>query len=356
METATQKNLDQKLIKEVQNSAPIYSIVPECVMQNQDLSKNLSAFRTFTILNSYAGSTGACWASNKKIREKYPDQTKDVIRKNLKILIDLGLVFRALDRSSKRGTKRILVFVGNWRDYFEKCKKVGNLKEAASVQSFFERRPFDQCLEQIQIFFNTRQPRPGDHVATLAASIEQSKEIIKETTVKKRQEISLKGSQKPAAAISSSFSKKSNLGTFDQKLQKNLGADGKKRALDFWNSLEEEKQRNVKNPVAFLTSAINGNWDKEVQKTLGKCGFGVRSAFDMNREFALTASELIQTNHVATSHVGKDYFEIYNGSWNKVFNFGESNATFKSEVLERLGKMGIKVPEIKTESDLRVSI
>lgn len=172
----------------------------------------------------------------------------------------------------------------------------------------------------------------------MAGSIEQSKENIKETTVKKRQEISLKEPQK-LAAVSSSFSKKS---TFGQKLQKNLGPDGMKRALDFWNSLEEKKQRNIKNPVAFLTSAIKGNWDKESQGTFGKCGFGVRNAFEMNREFALNVSELIQENHLATSHVGRDYFEIYNGSWNKVFKFGESNATFKAEVLDRLEKMGIK--------------
>lgn len=160
METTTKKDLGQKLAEEVQNSAPIYSIVPECVMQNKELSKNLSAFRTFTIFNSYAGSSGACWASNKKIQEKYPDQTEDVIRKNLKILVDQDLVFRTLDRSSKRGTKRILVFPGNWRNYFEMCKEVGRLKEAAAVQAFFEGRPFDECFEQIQKIFNTRPPWP----------------------------------------------------------------------------------------------------------------------------------------------------------------------------------------------------
>ncbi|MCB1115634.1 MAG: helix-turn-helix domain-containing protein [Chlamydiia bacterium] len=351
MENPTQKDLDKKLIEEVKNSAPIYSIVPECVMQNPELSKNLSAFRTFTILNSYAGSTGACWASNKKIQEKYPDQTETVIRKNLKILIDQGFVFRALDRSSKKGTKRILVFVGNWREYFERCKKVGNLREATSVQSFFERRPLDQCFEEIQKNFNTRQSKPGDHPATKAGSIEQNKESIKETTVKKRQEISLKRSQKPAAAAS--FPEKS---TFDQKLQKNLGVDGMKRALAFWNSLEDEKQRNVKNPVAFLTSAIKGNWDKENKSPLGEYGFWIRSAFEINREFALNVNELIQTSHTASSHVGKDYLEIYNGSWNKVFNFGESSTTFKANVLERLEKMGIKSSEIKKENNLGAQI
>jgi len=341
-----QKKLDEKLIQEIENSAPIYSIVPECVMRSPELSVHSSAFRTFTILNSYSGSTGVTWVSNATIQEKYPSLTEDVIRKNLKILIELGFVFRALDRSSKRGTKRFLVFVGNWRDYFEKCKKVGNLKEAAKVQSFFERTPFETCFEGIKKIFNTRPPRTVGNPAAIAGSREQERENTKETT-KKRQNFFLKTPLKKAAADFQIFS-------LNQKLDQNLGTEKAKRALVFWNSFDEAKQKRIRNPLAFLTSAIRGNWDKEQIKPPGAKGSLIKTASEMNREFALIVSDLIKPNEGLNAHVGKDYFEIYNGSWNKVFRLGEPNTLFKSQTTQVLGKMGIKIPEIKQSTQKRI--
>jgi len=334
-----QEKLDIKLIEEIENSSPIYSMVPECVMKSPELAKHLSAFRTFTILNSYAGNTGVCWTSNKTIQEKYPDQTEKVVRDNLRILIKLGFVFRALDRKSRKGTRRFLVFVGNWQNYFEKCKKIGNLKEAGGVQSFFEKVPFETCFESIQKIFSTDRQRAVDHQPVKVCSREQKKQNIKETT-KKRQNFSLNQTQNQAAAASFQ-----NL-SFDQKLFKNLGSEGTKRALAFWNSFDEMKQKRTRNPIALLTSAIKGNWDKEaIQSPSQPKVVGLRTASEMNREFALIVSDLVKPNQGLSTHMAKDYFEIYNGPWNKVFHFGEPNTLFKTEVTRRLKKMGIKIPQ-----------
>lgn len=341
-EEAEKEELEKKLIEEIESDERIFSVIPMSVIKNELLKKHDSAFKTFAILNVRAGGTGVTFASNKTIQAEHPEQTDKVIRDNLRILIEAGVVYRVLKHKNKRGTQRYLVFVGTWRLYFERCIKLGLFEEAARVQSFFEQIPFDLCYEEIQKKFTTSPSRAVNHQPMNVCSIKQKNAKEKENN-KESQNPFPKTSSKHFAAASPR-----KVLSLEERLVRNLGKGGAKRALDYWNSLTEDKQKSTRNIAGYLTKAIREEWDKEKPQEKKEKNQTFKPAKEVNRELALEVNKLLKPIDVNT-HFSKDYFEVYSGSWNKVFCFKDSNRSFKMQASLLLEKFGIKIPDFDNQ-------
>lgn len=337
----TQTKKEEKeatLIKEIESSGSLFSAVPKDVITNTRLAKHHSAFRTFVVLNLYAGGTGVTFASNKTIQEMCPDQTDKVLKDNLKILEGMGEVYRVLDRKGRRGTRRYLVFRGTWRIYYERCIKLGLFEEAAKVKAFFGKVSFQSCLDEIKEKITKVPSRSVEQRTMMVRSIKQRDVKERKENSKESQKNFSKTSLKnlAAAPFQKSFSLKEGL-------IKNLGESGAKRAEEYWDSLTEAKQKSIRNVVGFLTHAIKHGLDKEkAQKEREKT---FKSAREMNREFALEINELLKPIEVST-YISKDYFEVYNGTWNRVFHFGDASRNFKMQTSLLLKKFGIELPDL----------
>lgn len=336
------EELEKKLIEEIESDERICSIIPMSVLKNEFLKKHDSAFKTFAILNVRAGGTGVTFASNKTIQKEHPEQTDKVIRDNLRILIKSGVVYRVLRHKNKKGTQRYLVFVGTWRLYFERCIKLGLFEEAAEVQAFFEKVPFETCYNEIQKKFITSPPQSVDHQPMNVCSIKETSVKEKENNTKESQKLPQKKSSRKFAAAATS---RKNL-SLEERLVKNLGEDGAKRAIEYWDSLTEAKQKNTRNIVGYLTNAIREGWDKENLQKEKEKNQTFKAASERNREYALQVNKLLRTIDVNT-HLSKEYFEVYNGSWNQIFHFSESNRSFKMKASLLLEKFGVKIPSLE---------